>query len=248
MSGIRSADRHLASIASPYPRLRPFKGSEEAIFFGRDRMIDDVIDRVANSRLVMVHGASGCGKSSLIRAGVLPRLERMRVLRDVRWNTVVMRPGRSPISHLARALVDALQPRHDDDDRLVNGVRGDLNRGLSGLADALELLRLPEGERLCILVDQFEELLRCANEGSYDEAAQFVRLLLAIRAGPGNVSIVVTMRSSYLGDGVHFQHLACGRSATQYLVVPMTHDELVDAICQPALQKAARFIVTWPRR
>jgi ABC-type phosphate transport system ATPase subunit len=88
---LRSGAKHgLASIENPYPGLRPFQHSEEAIFFGRDRMIDDVIDRLAESQLVLVHGSSGCGKSSLIRAGVLARLERMHVLREIRWHTGIM--------------------------------------------------------------------------------------------------------------------------------------------------------------
>jgi hypothetical protein len=57
---------------NPYPGLRPFEVDEWSIFFGRERMIDEVIDRLAAHRLVIIHGSSGSGKSSLVRAGVLP--------------------------------------------------------------------------------------------------------------------------------------------------------------------------------
>ena len=60
--------------AEPYPGLRPFNPDEWAIFFGREPMIDEVIRLLAGQHLVVVHGASGCGKSSLVRAGVLPWL------------------------------------------------------------------------------------------------------------------------------------------------------------------------------
>ena len=59
---------------SPYPGLRPFEAEEWSIFFGREQMIDEVIERLADHRLVLIHGSSGSGKSSLVRAGVLPRL------------------------------------------------------------------------------------------------------------------------------------------------------------------------------
>jgi len=60
---------------SPYPGLRPFDKSEWPIFFGRERMTDEVIGQLLERKLVVVHGASGDGKSSLVRAGVQARLE-----------------------------------------------------------------------------------------------------------------------------------------------------------------------------
>ena len=63
----------------PYPGLRPFEPDEWLIFFGRERMIDEVIERLAEQRLVLIHGASGSGKSSLVRAGVLPKLARQHL-------------------------------------------------------------------------------------------------------------------------------------------------------------------------
>ena len=65
----------VARPEAPYPGLRPFEKHEWTIFFGRERMINDVIDQLANKQLVVVHGDLGCGKSSLIRAGVLAQLE-----------------------------------------------------------------------------------------------------------------------------------------------------------------------------
>jgi len=91
----------------PYPGLRPFGKDEWAIFFGREPMIDDVIGRLVRQRLLVVHGDSGCGKSSLIRAGVLPRLEQDAARGGRRWITRAMTPGDEPILHLAEALTDA---------------------------------------------------------------------------------------------------------------------------------------------
>ena len=75
----------------PYPGLRPFEKEEWAIFFGRERMIDEVIGRLSESRLVLIHGVSGSGKSSLVRAGVLPKL------------ALQYQPSRRALAHLRDA-------------------------------------------------------------------------------------------------------------------------------------------------
>src|SRR5215472_12023438 len=80
----------------PYPGLRPFDPDEHRIFFGREEMIEKVIDGLATKNLVVVHGASGSGKSSLVRAGVLPWLTiQQRGRRD--WLTGICRPAGGPL-------------------------------------------------------------------------------------------------------------------------------------------------------
>ena len=99
-------DRLLATARppQPYPGLRPFEMEEWSIFFGREPMIDQVIELLARQRLVVVHGASGSGKSSLIRAGVLPRLARQHLRHGVPWRTAAMRPSGGPLWNLAVVL------------------------------------------------------------------------------------------------------------------------------------------------
>ena len=87
----------------PYPGLRAFEPNEWPIFFGRDRIVDEVIDRLARDRLVFVHGSSGSGKSSLVRAGVLPRLARQQRRQGGVWRACLMRPSGGPLWNLARA-------------------------------------------------------------------------------------------------------------------------------------------------
>jgi hypothetical protein len=81
----------------PYPGLRPFEPEEWPIFFGREKMIDDVIDRLARQSLVLIHGSSGCGKSSLVRAGVLPRLDRQHQRYGAPWLACAMPLGRAHV-------------------------------------------------------------------------------------------------------------------------------------------------------
>ena len=88
----------------PYPGLRPFRVTEWPLFFGREVMIDDVIAGMLERRLVVVHGSSGCGKSSLVEAGVVARLQQERVPGAPAWRWSTMRPGNSPLQNLATSL------------------------------------------------------------------------------------------------------------------------------------------------
>src|SRR5262245_20784496 len=97
----------VALPAEPYPGLRPFDPNEHRIFFCREEMIDGVIDALARTNLVVVHGASGSGKSSFVRAGVLPWLE-IQQSRRRHWLTAICRPAGGPLRNLASALADHL--------------------------------------------------------------------------------------------------------------------------------------------
>src|SRR5262249_27342575 len=82
--------------ASPYPGLRPFEKSEWPIFFGREAIVDWIIRQLLERHVVTLHGNSGSGKSSLVRAGVLPRLEQEHEGRGLVWHTAAMVPGNDP--------------------------------------------------------------------------------------------------------------------------------------------------------
>lgn len=231
--------RHAIDLPdSPYPGLRAFRLNEWPIFFGRERMVDDVIDRIGASQFVMIHGASGSGKSSLIRAGVIAQLQREHANRGLDWLPATMLPGSSPMWHFAVALVSALTGRDVPDRSEIAQTRLRLNRGANGVAEVLQKFGFGDRRRLFILVDQFEEIFRFAKEGRENEreAAAFVRLLVDLHNRcPDNVYVALTMRSDHLGDCSHFVGFAEIVNATQYLVPSMDEVELEDAIRQPAV-------------
>src|ERR1700710_1542748 len=93
----------------PYPGLRSFRRDEAHIFFGREGTINTMVDRLAAHRFLAVTGASGSGKSSLVRTGLLDALDRgLLVGGGSDWTVVVFRPGNEPLAVLAAALVQAL--------------------------------------------------------------------------------------------------------------------------------------------
>jgi len=236
----------------PYPGLRPFERDEWSIFFGRERMIDEVIERLAAYYLVFIHGASGSGKSSLVRAGVLPKLARQHLGAGAPWCTFIMRPSgggpsAGPLWNLASGLA-ALDGRSDDL-AAVDEIMRHMNRRGATLSSIAASIKALQGQRLCILVDQFEELFRFERETSRAEAELFVDLLvrssvpaeepdnentLATAHAP-HVHVVVTMRSEFLGECARFNGLAEAINETQYLVPRMDRESLLRAIRRPAM-------------
>ena len=97
--------RDLRITQAPYPGLRPFAREESDIFFGREVLVDELLRRLDRSRFLGLVGVSGCGKSSLLRAGLIPALETGFLARaGVHWRVLEMRPGNRPMRRLAQAL------------------------------------------------------------------------------------------------------------------------------------------------
>jgi TPR repeat protein len=203
-------------------------------------MIDDVINRLANQRLVLIHGSSGCGKSSLVHAGVLPRLARQYQRYGASWLSCAMRPAGGPLWNLAREF--ARLEGCADNFELVNDLVRLCNRRNATISAVAATLSGVENKKICLLIDQFEELFRFEKETSREEAELFVSLLTQEATleqerlnieGP-EIHIVITMRSEFLGDCARFDGLSEAINRTQYLVPPMGRDDLVRAIRRPA--------------
>jgi hypothetical protein len=168
----------------PYPGLRPFRADEAVVFFGRDEQVDQLLEQLGRQRLLAVVGTSGCGKSSLVHAGLIPALGTgLMGSAGARWAVATMRPGDRPLRRLAEALLDpaVLGPAWSDLDHPTAQLHAALQRSPLGLAEVLDETPLPGGRNLLLLVDQFEELFRYRREGEgqRDEANAFVSLLLA---------------------------------------------------------------------
>ena len=222
--------------ANPFPGLRPFEETEDDLFFGRDEQIDDLVGRLRRRRLIAVIGTSGSGKSSLVRAGLLPSLHGGFMSgAGSRWRVATMRPGSAPIANLALAL-DAAElsgARDVDRETRVGLTRAGLDRGTLGLIDVLRESNLGKNENVLLLVDQFEELFRFQQDNP-NEAAAFVKLLLTASDSPDvPVYVILTMRSDFLGDCAQFGELAQRINDGLFLVPRMTWDQLQAAIEMP---------------
>lgn len=217
----------------PYPGLRPFEKQEWPIFFGREKNSAEAIGRVIDKQFLALHGDSGCGKSSLIRAGVMPRLERDHARGGATWRTTAMLPRNAPLRNMAVALAE-LDGNPPDPDRVI-ALRRLLNLGAEAATPLSSALLKGEHDYICLLVDQFEEVFDFAKSGGSLEAQQFLNVLAGLqRSRPPGLHVILTMRSEYLGACARFDGLAEVINDTQFLLPRMDHEALLRAICEPA--------------
>ncbi len=223
----------------PYPGLRPFEREEWPVFFGRERMSDEVVARLIRQHMVFVHGDSGCGKSSLVRAGVFARLEQGGA--GALWRTAIALPRQAPLWNVAEALAGlAGEGKEEGDDadreaRVLNWRRA-LNCGRDAPAAIAELLKRGTGGPVCLLIDQFEELFQHARLFGADEARLLTTVLIALHENPPEgLYVAMTMRSEYLGACARFEGFAELVNATQYLLPRMAREDMLRAIREPAL-------------
>jgi formylglycine-generating enzyme required for sulfatase activity/tetratricopeptide (TPR) repeat protein len=238
----------MPDLSNPFPGLRCFLSEEDYLFFGRHEQIEDLLRRLRTNRLVAVVGTSGSGKSSLVRAGLLPAvLGGGMAQAGSAWEIAVMRPGGSPLAQLARALCEAGLYDADAEDALFH-LQATLNRSRNGLVEAVRQSQRSEvrgqksGSKLLLVVDQFEELFRFhrASATSQEEAIGFVNLLLhATQQVDQSVYVVLTMRSDFLGECSQFLGLAEAVNDGEFLIPRMTRDQIQEAIVGPIRVRGA---------
>ena len=196
---------------NPFPGLRPFEMEEEYLFFGREEQRQELVGLLREQRFLTVIGSSGSGKSSLVRAGLLPALYGgVMTKAGSHWHVGVMRPGSNPLANLAGALFETeLMDNEGCEDLTELDLEATLIRSGLGLIEAARQSGLKKNENLLIVVDQFEELFRFSERGTRDEAAAFIKLLVeATRQEDFSIYVVLTMRSDFFGDCSKFEELA----------------------------------------
>lgn len=166
---------------SPFPGLKPFEERHEKVYFGRSREVAEVIRRMASQRLQVIVGASGSGKSSLVKAGVLPKLRDNALPPSARWHRVMMRPGSAPFTALHAALQAVFPSALVDDAVTLAKAPENLHRMLA---------RHSKGEEIVLFIDQFEELFTSAK----DDADAFIAML---RYPSEYLRVLLTIRSDF---------------------------------------------------
>jgi WD40 repeat protein len=250
----RDADR-----ANPYVGLRPFDRAESLYFFGRREQVAELLNRLHESRFVAVVGSSGCGKSSLVRAGLIPALLGGFLVQDRdRWLVAKMKPGVGPMANLARALcsVGESEPEPGEVARLHKEIIEYDREAVLGHLKPL----LGSRANLLLLVDQFEEIFafrggdgdepvaelgRAERENLTQrqrEAEEFVDLMLSLSEQSDlPIYVVLTMRSDFLGDCDVFYGLPETMNLSRYLVPRLNRGQLREAIEGPPLLLGQRL-------
>jgi WD40 repeat protein/energy-coupling factor transporter ATP-binding protein EcfA2 len=218
----------------PYLALRYFEERDSYLFYGRDEHVRELLSKLDNNRFVAVLGSSGCGKSSLVRAGLLPELKSgMIPSAGHRWKVIEFKPGNSPLQELGGAFEGGLG---------INHATEVIAEGPLGIAHAVDSARLEAGTNILIIADQFEEVFsylreeQAAGHGSEarERAQALVRRLLDAAAEPNlRIYVLLVMRSDYLGDCAQFPDLPETMNASLYLVPRLRRDQLQRAIGAP---------------
>lgn len=225
-----------SNIFNPFPGLRPFNQEEDYLFFGREQQVAELVTLLRKQRFLAVTGTSGSGKSSLVRAGLLPELQG-GMMKEVGsdWETLVLRPGGAPLQHLAESIAEA-SLEDSEDPKVIGELLATLNHSGLGLVEAIRQSEIEPGTNVLILVDQFEEIFRFQRSGASNEeqAVSFVNLLLeagAQREVP--IFVIITMRSDYLGDCTEFRGLTEAVNEGEYLIPRLTRDQIRSCIEGP---------------
>ncbi|MGY3089017.1 energy-coupling factor transporter ATP-binding protein EcfA2 [Hymenobacter sp. UYAg731] len=248
----------------PYTGLRTFTEDEAIYFRGRESHVAKCLDLLAAQRFVMITGASGDGKSSLVFAGLLPEV-RAGFLRArySSWAVATFRPERSPLRNLAQSLATALRVESS-----AAAIETELEQGFSALVQLYQAsplcppATLPEGltpaeqrryqlksSNLLVVVDQFEEFFtnpeNYTKDGPNAAAQTVVNLLLETtrlaQAENLPIYIVCTMRSDFVGQCADFRGLIEQVGASQYFVPRLLRHEFVEVIREPALLSGNRI-------
>ncbi|HSG80171.1 MAG TPA: BTAD domain-containing putative transcriptional regulator [Acidimicrobiia bacterium] len=213
-------------LPNPYKGLRPFGEADARDFFGRDAMVTEIVDRIDRAGpggFTAVVGASGSGKSSLVSAGVVPRLRSGAIDGSDAWVVCSMYPGSRPMEELEAAVLSAAP------DASVAVI--ELLAAEDGLRRAARLLAGDDGQ-LLLVVDQAEELFTLAGA---DQRERFIDTMTgALDDERARVRVVFTLRADYLSAPLADPRLADLLRAGTLLVPPMSPAEVEEAIVGPA--------------
>jgi WD40 repeat protein len=215
----------------PFRGLLPFREEDAPFFFGREAFAARLVEAVASHQVVAVLGASGSGKSSVVQAGLLPRLRSGSGTKT--WEIVIIRPTDQPFDALAAGLAPLLGEEPALATALATGDETTRSATLRVLA------RQPGTDRLLLVVDQWEELYTlCRND---EVRKRFVDGLLEAATPGGPMSLVLTLRADFFGQVLSHRHLAERLQNAMVNIGPMTRQELAQAMELPAERVGLRF-------
>ncbi len=222
----------------PYLGLSAFREKDAAYFFGRERFTEELSKTVTEKPLVAVIGASGSGKSSVVFAGLIPRLRR-----EKNWVIVSCRLGNRPFDSLSAALIPEMKLQISEIDQLseVKKLAEKFRQGELGLQHVVKLILQKNSDacRLLLVMDQFEELYTLCK--STEKRQRFLdELVIAVQVASHqrtlNLTLVITFRADFYGYALSNRPFSDALQGAIANISSMSRHELKDAIEKPAAQ------------
>jgi serine/threonine protein kinase len=242
----------VGSLGNPFAGLAAFQEEDAERFFGRDQEIASIVAQLRIQPLVTIVGVSGTGKSSLVRAGVIPALKRS----GEGWDACVVRPGREPLVALAGLLEQAYGSPMGTETSTMGSPSSTAvdDAPSSGPGPIVERLRAEPGSlgarlrsraagklrRILVFVDQFEELYTLG--ASRDERATFLACLAAVADDAASpLRVILSMRSDFLDRLAEDRHVSAEITRGLVFLPPMSREGMTAALLRPVEASEYRF-------
>ena len=225
-------------LVNPYKGLRAFGEADAEDYFGREALVQQLLTRLGEggdlSRFLAVVGPSGSGKSSVVKAGLIPALRRGAIAGSENWFVVDFLPGAHPFEELEAALLRvAVNPPESLLSQLKDGERG-LARAVRRVLPADEVVEL------VLVIDQFEELFTLVTDEA--ERALFLSsLVTAVLDERSRVRVIITLRADFTDRPLRYVDFGELLQRRSEFVLPLTPDELERAITGPARRIGLRL-------
>jgi len=216
--------------------LSAFREQDAKFFFGRQKFVDSLVEVVYRQPLVAVIGSSGSGKSSVVFAGLIPKLREKG-----NWLIESFRPNKQPFYELAAAIISQLEPELGKTDKNIKAKElAESIRKHGFTADVSAIFKDNPNKRLLLVVDQFEELYTLCKD---TEQQLFVdALLAAIESAPNDLTVVLTLRADFLSYLLNYPTF--GAALQQHkpqLLGAMNREEMRSAIERPAEEMGVKL-------
>jgi len=237
-----SADTDNENLPCPYRGLFHFGPDDAEFFFGREVFVEELFGATQTRNFIPVLGASGSGKSSVVLAGLVPRLQQ-----EGNWLFTHFRPGSEPFHALALALVPLYTPNLNATERIAQArqLANYLREGTISLADVFaQIHQNQQNFRVLLIADQFEELYTLCTDGKIRRS--FLDVLLASfhlsnsQSQQNNV-LIATMRADFLGNALSYPKFGDLLQNSDIKIRSMNHEELEEVIIKPADKSGVSF-------
>lgn len=234
------------SIAENLPGLTSFKASHQNLFYGRQRQVDDLLSIMQSSRFIALVGQAGSGKSSLIRAGLVPALQRgFDGIVGKKWTIAYCRTGVTPLENLAAALAEknVLVGNEKGSLELQQEIIREMRRDHSGLLRSVAKRETLQQKNLLIILDQFEDIFQFeevskvrTNQWNQDISLLFHNLARAIGSTKAPIYLMIGLRSSFLPKMYNLRGIQDYLSTGLY-AIPLLRQEDLKQIIQQSLKQ-----------
>jgi WD40 repeat protein/serine/threonine protein kinase len=227
---ITSGTLTLPEPENPYKGLRAFQQADAGDFYGRETLTQKLVERLKentpHSRFLAVVGPSGSGKSSVVKAGLIPALQKGATPGSDKWFIVEMVPGIDPMEELEATL---LRVAVNPPDSLLN----QLNEDERGFVRAVKRVLPGDDSELLLFIDQFEELFTLVDEEE-KRTHLMDSLIAAVTDARSRIRVVITLRADFYDRPLNYVRFGELMQARTEIVLPLTTDEIEAAVSRPA--------------